>query len=61
MFSLKILRGKLMPGRPKNDPLAHALRLTAVFWRAAGEDLLTHTRGLTAVFIFNKQRETPFK
>ena len=25
----------------KNDPLAHALRLTAVFWRAAGEDLLT--------------------
>ena len=25
----------------KNDPLAHALRLTAVFWSAAGEDLLT--------------------
>ena len=25
----------------KNDPLAHALSLTAVFWRAAGEDLLT--------------------
>ena len=25
----------------KNDPLAHALRLTAVFWHAAGEDLLT--------------------
>ena len=25
----------------KNDPLAHALRLTAVFWRAVGGDLLT--------------------
>ena len=25
----------------KNDPLAHALSLTAMFWRAAGEDLLT--------------------
>lgn len=24
----------------KNDPLAHALRLAAVFWRAAEEDLL---------------------
>ena len=26
----------------KNDPLAHALRLTAVFWRAAGEDGAKH-------------------
>ena len=25
----------------KNDPLAHALSLTAVFWRAVGGDLLT--------------------
>ena len=51
-----------MPGRPKMIPLHMPYVWPLCFGVRPGKIYsLAHTRRLTAVFIFNKQKETPFK